>query len=98
MFSKLFAVSVLAATTVSARPLADRSIGKCTPTFQGEPVSIVAAADLIAVDGVDSFFIQQDGQDPSNFIIKDAANPNNAVTAHGNDLALKLASDSGNKQ
>ncbi|KAL0064946.1 hypothetical protein AAF712_008068 [Marasmius tenuissimus] len=113
MFSQLFSVSLLAVTMVSSMPLAPRE-EKCFPNFQGEAVSIVAAADLIAVDGVNSFFIQQDGQDPSNFIIKrvfseascyniehsrrDAANPNNAVTAWGDDLDLKPASNAGNKQ
>ncbi|KAK1225491.1 hypothetical protein PQX77_011579 [Marasmius sp. AFHP31] len=97
MFSQLFSIALLAVTMVSSRPLATRE-EKCFPNFQGEAISIVAAAELIAVDGVNSFFIQQDGQDPSNFIIKDAANPNNAVTAWGNDLDLKPASDAGNKQ
>ncbi|KAJ8093975.1 hypothetical protein PM082_009860 [Marasmius tenuissimus] len=97
IFSQVVSIAVFAVTMVSSKPLAARQ-GRCTPNFQGQTVSIIEAGTKFAVDGVTSFFIQQDGQFPTNFIIKDAANPNRAVTASGNNLDLKPASNAGNEQ
>ncbi|KAL0064947.1 hypothetical protein AAF712_008069 [Marasmius tenuissimus] len=100
MFSHLVSIAVFAVTMVSSKPLAARQ-GRCTPNFQGQAVSIhvvETGTKYCNVDGVTSFFIQQDGQDPANFIIRDAANPNRAVTASGNNLDLKPASNAGNEQ
>ncbi|KAK1225492.1 hypothetical protein PQX77_011580 [Marasmius sp. AFHP31] len=83
---------------VSSKPLATRQ-GRCFPNFQGQAVSIVEGGNKFIVDGVTSFFVQQDGQDPADYIIKDAANTNRAVTASGgNNLDLRPASNSGTEQ
>ncbi|KAL0571172.1 hypothetical protein V5O48_010787 [Marasmius crinis-equi] len=96
MISSLFVVAATSLlATVSARPLA-REAG-CTPSFNGLPVAVTSSDSdgLLNVDGVSTFLVQQDGQYPASFVVRNSNDPNQAVTAVGTDLELQTASNSG---